>query len=327
MFETVRQARRGSAGFPLCAIVHDETFLLPAFLAHYRALGVEHFVLLDDASTDGTRALLAEQPDCTVLRSDVRYFEMVEGRRAVYAWRTELMQRYGMGRWALLVDADEFLVPPPGLTLPDLAASLERRGSASAWAVMLECYPRDLAALAQMAERPFSLDDEWYLDARPHLRVTPGAKRPRRLHGGAISRWVGTHRVVGPAHKWHKALAIKLGLGALVTRSAFTKVPLMRWSPAHRHKGAHGVVPPPAVDDVLPMLHFKFTADLPRKIAYALESRGYHADSRYYVMLQRMLERMEGSPRPFLGPHSRRYTGAAMLYACGAGRWEVRGER
>ena len=31
----------------VCAIVHDEMFFLPAFLAHYRRLGADRFILLD----------------------------------------------------------------------------------------------------------------------------------------------------------------------------------------------------------------------------------------------------------------------------------------
>ena len=44
----------GSYAATVCAIVHDEMFFLPAFLAHYRRLGADRFVILDDASTDGT---------------------------------------------------------------------------------------------------------------------------------------------------------------------------------------------------------------------------------------------------------------------------------
>ena len=39
----------------------------PAFLAHYRRLGADRFVILDDRSTDGTVAFLAAQPDVMVV--------------------------------------------------------------------------------------------------------------------------------------------------------------------------------------------------------------------------------------------------------------------
>ena len=44
----------GSYAATVCAIVHDEMFFLQAFLAHYRRLGADRFIILDDCSTDGT---------------------------------------------------------------------------------------------------------------------------------------------------------------------------------------------------------------------------------------------------------------------------------
>ena len=57
----------GSYAATVCVIVHDEMFFLPAFLAHYRRLGADRFIVLDDRSTDGTRAFLAGEPDVMVV--------------------------------------------------------------------------------------------------------------------------------------------------------------------------------------------------------------------------------------------------------------------
>jgi len=61
----------------LLTIVHNEMFFLPAFLAHYRSLGIEQFVVLDDASTDGTQSFLAQQPDVVVVKSSYRYGDTI----------------------------------------------------------------------------------------------------------------------------------------------------------------------------------------------------------------------------------------------------------
>ena len=78
---TLRDARASAF-----AIVKDEMFYLPSFLDHHRRLGVDQFVILDDQSSDGTRELLAAQPDCLVLESPFRFGEEVavpgsDGRR------------------------------------------------------------------------------------------------------------------------------------------------------------------------------------------------------------------------------------------------------
>ena len=57
----------------LFAVMRNEMYFLPAFLAHYRALGVKQFVIVDDASDDGTTQYLAAQPDCCSGMSEHRY--------------------------------------------------------------------------------------------------------------------------------------------------------------------------------------------------------------------------------------------------------------
>ena len=67
LLEEIRPARDGS-GLPLVALAHNEANLIQPFLAHYRALGPTHFIIVDDHSTDGTRAMLEGQPAVTLLR-------------------------------------------------------------------------------------------------------------------------------------------------------------------------------------------------------------------------------------------------------------------
>jgi hypothetical protein len=317
----VGQVLEGRYRLSLCAVMHDESYFLPAFLGHYRGLGVERFVILDDASDDGTREMLLAQPDCIVLTSDVRFFEPVDGKRAIYAWRQALLDDWCRDQWAMMVDADEFVIPPPGLSMPDVAARLEREGSASIWGVMIDAYPRDVAALRAGADRPFALDDGWYFDARPHLWARAGRRKPVALYRGARARLMAENRIDEPGKGRWRGLANRVGLGGLMKLNQQSKVPLMRWSAAHRFDGQHRVSPPPTVADVLPMMHFKFTGDLGRKVAYALETRGYAGGSRQYDLMGRLLARMEEGGRSFLGPRSRRYSGPADLYEGGPGRW------
>jgi len=46
----------------LNALYRDNTDIVEAFLDHYRALGVDRFILVDDQSGDGTSEQLAAQP-------------------------------------------------------------------------------------------------------------------------------------------------------------------------------------------------------------------------------------------------------------------------
>ncbi|TPE52663.1 glycosyltransferase family 2 protein [Amaricoccus solimangrovi] len=306
-----------SPGLSLCAIVHDEMFFLPAFLEHYRRLGVARFVILDDASTDGTADFLAEQEDCMVVTSPVRYFEDVGGHRAVHAWRQELMDRFCRDRWAIFADADEFLVPPPGHTLAGVIAGLEAKGSDAIGGIMIDVYPATVGEI--LADRPFDPDGPWFFDAAPHLLSLPGVTKPVWIYRGARARLFAENGA-RPNRDAGRMLAAKLGLERFVKANNLGKVPLARWRAGTRWDGSHRIAPAPSTRDMLAILHFKFTADLGRKIGYALETGGYSGGSRQYRQLAELLGEMRERGRGFLGPRSAPVSPEA-LYRPGLGRW------
>ena len=113
---------------------------LPGFLAHYRALGVRRFLVVDNASDDGSAAYLQEQPDVILWQTAASY----RLSRFGMDWINHLLARYGHGHWCLTVDADERLIYPYWETrpLPALAEWLDRQGRLSFGAMMLELYPQ-----------------------------------------------------------------------------------------------------------------------------------------------------------------------------------------
>ena len=180
----------------VCCIVHDEMFFLPAFLAHYRRLGADRFVILDDRSTDGTAAFLAAQPDVMVVGSAIRYFaagrlsagdaRAVRETRAVRLWRDQMLDQFCAGQWAVVVDPDEFLALPTGPAA--LTAALAAEGAEAAWGVMVDMYPRTGARHPRSPDAArFRLEDAWYFDARPHL----DPRQARETAAGAAHRLSG----------------------------------------------------------------------------------------------------------------------------------------
>src|SRR5690606_9889559 len=72
---------------PCVALAHNEKHIFPEFLTHYRSLGVDRFFIVDDHSTDGSRAFLEAQPDVII-------FEPIKGSsysRDKRHWRAELL--------------------------------------------------------------------------------------------------------------------------------------------------------------------------------------------------------------------------------------------
>jgi hypothetical protein len=124
---------------PAIVVSRNEEALIPAFLTHYRRLGVTRFLWVDDASTDGSKTYLNSQPDVDLYSSNVRFKASKRGR----VWREMLVERYGKDRWYVSVDTDEFLIYRNHEThgLQKLVGTLESRGIFHMPAPMIDMYP------------------------------------------------------------------------------------------------------------------------------------------------------------------------------------------
>ena len=296
-------------GFTLTSVVRDEMFFLPAFLEHYRAIGVGRFVFLDDRSADGTREFLLEQPDCMVLESGRRYGDIValdhpiarrvwerkggrrlpDGRvRLAHVWRNLLIRRYAGMSWTVQADADEFLRLPEGMTLQDMAARLEASGRTAAWSVMLDLYPARFHDLAAMRGEPvLDRSRAWYFDARSHVRLR-GSDRPQMRHAGSRARLMhrfGVHRT-SRLRRWRDPgswVALLRGLTTIPRYNEILKMMLFRLPAGGWFRTVHDPAFQIRTDCLLPFEHYKFCGDLFRRVPDAIATGAWAGDSVRYV--------------------------------------------
>ncbi|MBF9045644.1 glycosyltransferase family 2 protein [Rhodobacterales bacterium LSUCC0031] len=118
----------------------NEGVRLPFFLKYYRDLGVDHFIMVDNDSSDGGRDYLAGQPDVSLWTTAHSY----KAARYGLDWLTYLQRRYGHGHWTLVVDPDEFFVFPYCDTRPIRALTdwLDASAIRSFGAMLLDMYPK-----------------------------------------------------------------------------------------------------------------------------------------------------------------------------------------
>ena len=120
--------------------VRNEMVRLPHFLEHHRKLGISHFLMVDNASDDGTGDFLAMQPDVSLWATQHSY----RLSRFGMDWLTWLLLKHAHGHWCLTLDADEVFIYPHHDTrpLPALIEWLERYDRKSFGALMLDMYPK-----------------------------------------------------------------------------------------------------------------------------------------------------------------------------------------
>jgi glycosyltransferase involved in cell wall biosynthesis len=130
--------------------VRNEMLRLPYFLDHHRRLGVDHFLIVDNESDDGTRDFLAAEPDVSLWATPHSY----RLSRFGVDWTTWLQTRKAHGHWCLTLDADELFIYPYWETrdLRALTAWLDRDGVQSFAAMMLDLYPETALADAAYAQ-------------------------------------------------------------------------------------------------------------------------------------------------------------------------------
>ncbi len=218
----------------LFTVVRDEAPRLPWFLDHYRRLGVDRFVIVDNASTDGTQELLRGEPDVSVLFTQESYARARSG----VVWLNHLMAELGSHGWNLYVDVDEALVFPGSeeLDLRYLVEHLDRNGHEVVAGQMVDMFSAgtDLASAGPT---------DWADPLGDHPLFNTSYRRT----GKAACPYV---TVFGGA---------RAGLGLLPEQ---TKTPLIRGGRGIRLLGSSHAITPAAVSDVTcALLHFKLAGD------------------------------------------------------------------
>ncbi len=281
----------------LFATVRNEVARLPAFLAHYRRLGVTHFLIVDNASDDGTADLLQTQPDVSLWTTWHSY----RAARFGMDWLGWLMIRHGHGHWCLTVDADERLVLPHDgrRDLRDLTAWLDARGVESMAALMLDLYPAGpLSSVPGAAVDPVPVwFDGWGYDWEYQPRF-----RNISIRGGPRRRVFFADRPEQAPH--------------------LHKIPLIRWHRRYVYVSSTHIALPPRLNagfDArlnLPtgvLLHDKF---LDRPIDHAREEKLRREHFTHADLYDRYYDGVIADP-VLCGAPSCRYEGAEQLEALG----------
>ena len=207
----------------LFSTLRNERVRLPYFLQYYRDLGVNHFLIVDNDSTDGTREYLCAQGDVSVWHSAASY------KRARFGvdWLNWLQSRYAHGHWCVTVDADEFLVYPFCDTRPLRALTdwLDASSIKSFGAMLLDMYPKGPIDAQPYAEGqdPFEIAS-WFDSGNYTIKRNKrfgnlwiqGGPRARAFFRDNAERAPALNKI--PLVKWHRDYAYVSSTHSLLPR-------------------------------------------------------------------------------------------------------------
>ena len=250
--------------------LRNERVRLPFFLRYYRNLGVNHFLIVDNDSDDGSREYLAAQPDVSLWTSAHSY----KRSRFGVDWLNGLQMKYGHGHWTLVVDPDEFFVYPFCDTRPIRALTdwLDASNIKSFSAMLLDMYPKGPFDAKPYREGQDPFEIAQYFDSGNYM-ITRNRKYGNLwIQGGPRAR---------------------MFFPDLPDRApALNKIPLVKWEKDYAYVSSTHMLLPRGLNQVFDewggekasgcLLHAKFLDTFPLKAEEEMLRRQHYANSHEY---------------------------------------------
>ncbi|WP_372525190.1 glycosyltransferase family 2 protein [Nioella sp.] len=267
-------ARVADASHVLVAVLRSEMTMLPHFLSHYRALGIEAFIIADNLSTDGSREYLLSQEDVLLYSVDSEYKASHFG----VAWQQAMLANHCVGKWVILADADEFFVFPDWQKhgLASLTQKLDAEGFDCVGTWLIDMYPKgDLGKCDFKKTSPFDLA-RWHDD--PPVQLTSGGGFYSNTKGGVTS-----------------TLRHRLSPEMDPTLFVANKYPLIKYAPWIRlSEGIHYVGNVSISPTYQTLCHFKYHAEFAEKIQREIRRKQHYGEAVEYQRYQQMLGEARG---------------------------------
>ncbi|MCE8534327.1 glycosyltransferase family 2 protein [Ruegeria pomeroyi] len=265
----------------LVSTARNEKIRLPYFLRYYRELGIDHFLIVDNDSTDGTLDYLAGQSDVSVWHTTHSYKSATFG----VDWMNWLKRSYAHDHWVLVVDPDEFFIYPFCDTRPIQALTdwLDNSSIRSFSAMLIDVYPKGRIDSVPYAEGQNPLEiANWFDSGNYSIKKNPEYGN-LWIQGGPRSR-------VFFSDNPKKAPALN-------------KTPLVKWNRRYAYVSSTHTLLPRGLNQVYEewggekasgaLLHTKFLDTLTAKAVEELTRRQHYSNSVEY---KAYAEKVESQP-------------------------------
>jgi len=273
----------------LFTCLKNEVGRFPWFFDYYRKLGVEHFFVVDNGSTDGSTDFLRKQKDVHLFWTEDNYGKAASGMQ----WINSLVDKYGKKHWCMYLDVDEALIFP-GIEQRDLryiTNYMKKKGQEAFRTFMLDMYPDNTSGIIKK-----EIDDP--------MTVSPYFDNNYQFYGTAVCPYV---EVRG---------GIRNNL--FNERVSLTKTPIISGNKGIKFLGSSHWLTPAKVSDVTGvLLHYKLMSDLGQRSLEEsrLKSRMHFCNQRH-LNYKNVLDKL-GDNYDLLNPLTIRYESSEQLVELG----------
>ncbi len=296
----------GSSDIILFAVMKNEAHRLSYFIDYYRRLGVGHFILVDNASSDGFDEVVKGRGDVTTFFTKGGYKKSNFGMH----WVNHLLRKYGSGHWCMTCDPDEFVVYPEmeGRDLRDLTAYLSSIREESFFTCMVDMYGDKPVEECHYEEGSNPLEACGYFDKAGYVKTYSPLLHNLWLQGGVRRRMFSQERPD--------------------SAPALNKVPLINWKPHFAYvESMHMAVPRRLNECSGPdkttgaLLHFKFISQLRDKVNVELKDKQHFNDSAEYKQYDRVIKESQGLFDPTISEKYEDWRTLAKAGLINKGEW------
>ncbi|MCJ2087045.1 glycosyltransferase family 2 protein [Methylobacterium sp. E-005] len=242
-----------SANYVVIMVVRNEMRRLEHLIKYHQQIGFEHFIVVDNASTDETVERLAKFQAVSLFKATGSY----KNSRFGIDWINYLSSKYCVGKWVLHIDADEYFVYPGADTMgiDTLVSDLKSQNRASMQCLMVDMYSENSTEDNVVLDGENPLDVCPFFDRNGYYYEYEPTTNTTWIKGGVRSRIFFSDTKDGPALN-------KTPLVFWKSHYAFLKSSHQLW-PYHLNGYPEENVWRPGGA----LLHFKFLSDFDFKVA------------------------------------------------------------
>ena len=263
-----------ASNYILVSCLRNEDFRLNYFLDYYRTIGVEHFIFIDNGSTDDTLKILNENSDVSLWVT----YKSYKTSRYGMDWCNFLINKYCRNKWVICCDPDEFLIYPQIETrsISSLTKQMELNNQFAMNTILIDCYSKfsSLETKLDFNQSPFEVCE--YFD-KPNMLVDFNENKNNLwIRGGVRLR---KSQNVSKAPAINKICLIHNKDSKFLYNSSMHDLVPIDFNVNYEEHHVSGV-----------MMHFKFISSLKNKIEEELERKQHYDNSSEYKNYQKNLK-------------------------------------